>query len=161
METFLIYPILEDWVFRLCHKGPSFHLYFLLVQKLASIVVVIIFQGRKSQRLCVRNAYRFCGSVGVLPTCIVLVACLLVSLWNFGSGRDLIFFKEVAYTLDYAKGLGRHCYIARTFAVFPSPLCPQNTGVLLAAKATPLHCSSCQTPHPRLSLSLEIGSSVA
>lgn len=101
METFFIHLILEDWLFRLSHQGLSLHLCFLLVQKLAS-VVVIIFQGGKSQRRWVLGC-RFLWECKC-PTSIVLLVCLLGLLWNFGSGRDLFFSKK--WLIVWTKGFG-------------------------------------------------------
>lgn len=107
-ETFLTRLILEDWIFRLSHKGLSLHLYFLLVQKLASVVVVIIFQ---SQRLWVLGC-RFSWECKC-PTSIVLLVCLLGLLWNFGSGRDLFFSKKWLILWALQKGLGRNCLYSK------------------------------------------------
>lgn len=119
METFLIHLILEDWLFRLSHKGLSLHLYFLLVQKLASIVVVIIFQGGKSQRLWVLGC-RFSWECKC-PTSIVLLVCLLGSLWNFGSGRNFFFSKKWLIVLALRKGLGRNCLYSRDSCGLSNP----------------------------------------
>lgn len=97
-----------------------------------------------------------CGCPSYLYCFGSLSPCVTMELWL---RQGFNFFSEKWLILQIMQRVwGDTVDIAKTFAVFPSPLCPQNTGVLLAAKATPLHRSSCP---PHLSLSLEIGSSVA
>lgn len=72
-----------------------------------------------------------------MSTSIALLVCLLGSLWNFGSGRDLLFSKKWLCERVW----GKNVYIAGTLTAFPTLLYPQNTGILLV-KATPHPCFS-------------------